>query len=427
MSGAKFDTNTAKAKFSAFLEEHHADDIRALAADYPARKTLVFDWNDFAAFAPKLAREYQSNRQDLQPAFDEALRFHDAHDAAYLNYCKALPRAVEDPAKITDALRSHGVVSTVTARITDIRDEETVLQNAAYECKACGKQNLRQRRPNQPADEPYYCDGCDRKRVEYHLDETQSEVLTRVVADIEGPEHAASYGDLQKHKLVLLGEYADIAEVGTWYNLTGWPRFELRPNSTVADPYFEAWHAEPANPDELFDGSVHENHAPAKDVIQQTTDFDLTRKHLVGYTTHVEDILDSRPARDLNETETKTKLITPFLELLGWNPYSRAMTMEHHTYIGDVDYAVVDEDDDAIFMVEAKSAGSLSPTHTDQIEKYMTYGETDFGLLTDGLTFKFLVNSRTKAAPSVVTTCRYEHLEEFQAEVEKFTQTSLLG
>lgn len=105
------------------------------------------------------------------------------------------------------------------------------------------------------------------------------------------------------------------------------------------------------------------------------------------YVQYAEQILDKYPQMD--EANTKARLIRDLLELLGWNfatdvqlEYSIPMASRTHK----VDYALLLEDAPVAF-VEAKGCDtSLDDSNRDQLRTYMKTQDIDWGLLTNGKT-----------------------------------------
>lgn len=103
------------------------------------------------------------------------------------------------------------------------------------------------------------------------------------------------------------------------------------------------------------------------------------------YVQYAEQILDNYPQMD--EANTKARLIRDLLELLGWNfatdvqlEYSIPMASRTHK----VDYALLLEDAPVAF-VEAKGCDtSLDDSNRDQLRTYMKTQDIDWGLLTNG-------------------------------------------
>lgn len=105
------------------------------------------------------------------------------------------------------------------------------------------------------------------------------------------------------------------------------------------------------------------------------------------YVQYAKGILDEYP--QMNEANTKARLIRDLLELLGWDfatdvqlEYSIPMASRTHK----VDYALLLEDTPVAF-VEAKGCDtSLNDSNRDQLRTYMKTQDIDWGLLTNGWT-----------------------------------------
>lgn len=101
--------------------------------------------------------------------------------------------------------------------------------------------------------------------------------------------------------------------------------------------------------------------------------------------------------RDAVQTEeaTKTALVMPFLQALGYNVFDpREVTPELVADIGTkkgekVDYAIL-RDEKPIMIFECKKAGlDLSLNHASQLFRYFSTTDTRFGVLTNGLRYHF--------------------------------------
>ena len=105
------------------------------------------------------------------------------------------------------------------------------------------------------------------------------------------------------------------------------------------------------------------------------------------YVQYAEQILDKYPQMD--EANTKARLIRDLLELLGWN-FATDVQLEYSipmaSRIHKVDYALLLEDAPVAF-VEAKGCDtSLDDSNRDQLRTYMKTQDIDWGLLTNGNT-----------------------------------------
>lgn len=116
------------------------------------------------------------------------------------------------------------------------------------------------------------------------------------------------------------------------------------------------------------------------------------------YVEQSESILEASPQMD--EENTKVRLIQPFIELLGWNIYSTEVELEYTVQMGTqrskVDYALMLGDTPVVF-IEAKSARSvLSEKNVGQLRSYMRQIlDVEWGILTNGEEFEILSKSGT--------------------------------
>lgn len=104
--------------------------------------------------------------------------------------------------------------------------------------------------------------------------------------------------------------------------------------------------------------------------------------------------------RDLLQTEeaTKNAMVMPFIHLLGYNVFDPLeVTPELIADIGTkkgekVDYAIL-KDGKPIMLFECKrSGGDLSINHASQLFRYFHVTEARFGVLTNGLVYRFFTD-----------------------------------
>ena len=105
------------------------------------------------------------------------------------------------------------------------------------------------------------------------------------------------------------------------------------------------------------------------------------------YMEYAQRILDKNPQMD--EANTKAKLIRDLLELLGWDfatdiDLEYSIPMASQTY--KVDYALLLGDTPAVFVEAKGSDTTLSDSHREQLQWYMKTQDVDWGLLTNGRT-----------------------------------------
>lgn len=95
------------------------------------------------------------------------------------------------------------------------------------------------------------------------------------------------------------------------------------------------------------------------------------------------------------EEATKTALVMPFLQVLGYDVFDpREVVPEYVADVGlkrgeKVDYAVL-KDGEPIIIIECKGVGSkLDLTKVTQLFRYFTSTSARFGILTDGMIYRF--------------------------------------
>ncbi|WP_380680625.1 type I restriction enzyme HsdR N-terminal domain-containing protein [Salinigranum sp. GCM10025319] len=107
-------------------------------------------------------------------------------------------------------------------------------------------------------------------------------------------------------------------------------------------------------------------------------------------------LLEASPQMD--EENTKVRLVQPFIDLLGWNLYSTEVEHEHGVQVGGgtvrVDYALM-IGDTPVVLIEAKPARSdLTKKDLTQLRSYMRQVlQVDWGILTNGKEFEVLSKS----------------------------------
>ena len=131
----------------------------------------------------------------------------------------------------------------------------------------------------------------------------------------------------------------------------------------------------------------------------------MERSDVEEYVERSASIIESSP--QMNEENTKAKIIRPLIELLGWDVYSSDVDLEYPMKIGSgskrADYALLLEGTPVVF-IEAKGCDTtLSDTERSQLKSYMRQTGVDWGLLTNGSTFEVLKRRTDTRRPDEVT------------------------
>lgn len=119
----------------------------------------------------------------------------------------------------------------------------------------------------------------------------------------------------------------------------------------------------------------------------------MDEEAVAEYVDQSRQLIDASPQMD--EENTKVRLVQPFLELLGWDLRSTEVELEYTVRIATrtthVDYALTVGDSPAVF-VEAKPVRSeLTDENVEQLRSYMRQElAVDWGVLTNGQRFEVL-------------------------------------
>ena len=136
----------------------------------------------------------------------------------------------------------------------------------------------------------------------------------------------------------------------------------------------------------------------------------MNQQAVKEYVERSQRLIESSPQMD--EQNTKVRLIQPFLELLGWDLYSTEVELEYTIQIGTgtthVDYALLIGDAPVIFL-EAKPVRSALTQHDiQQLKSYMRQElNVDWGILTNGKTFEVLTKNRQQADGEEVSVAQF--------------------
>jgi hypothetical protein len=122
-------------------------------------------------------------------------------------------------------------------------------------------------------------------------------------------------------------------------------------------------------------------------------------------------LIESSPQMD--EENTKVKLVQPFLELLGWNLYSTEVALEYTIPMASgsthVDYALLVGESPVVF-VEAKPVRStLTDSEVQQLRSYMRQElDVDWGILTNGKSFEVLTKNHHQNGGEEVSVVQFD-------------------
>lgn len=113
-------------------------------------------------------------------------------------------------------------------------------------------------------------------------------------------------------------------------------------------------------------------------------------------------LLSSRISNTLNliqtEEATKNAMVMPFIQILGYNPFDPLeVTPELNADVGTkkgekVDYAIIRDGKPIIIFECKKAGGDLNIKHAAQLFRYFHVTEARFGVLTNGLVYRFFTD-----------------------------------
>jgi len=122
------------------------------------------------------------------------------------------------------------------------------------------------------------------------------------------------------------------------------------------------------------------------------------------YIDHTKSIINQSP--QMNEENTKFKVVQPLIKHLGWDIYS-SVELEYPIQMGSrqkkVDYALLLDEVPLVF-IEVKGAGSaISESDIKQLKSYMRQDGVDWGILTNGKKFHFFKRKKEISRPDEVS------------------------
>lgn len=112
-------------------------------------------------------------------------------------------------------------------------------------------------------------------------------------------------------------------------------------------------------------------------------------------------LIDESPQMD--EQNTRRKIIEPLIEILGWDILSSDVELEYSVRMGagtkKVDYALILEDTPVVF-VEAKGCDTtITEDHTDQLTSYMRQVGVELGMISNGRQFEIFRRDLSSTRP----------------------------
>ncbi len=156
----------------------------------------------------------------------------------------------------------------------------------------------------------------------------------------------------------------------------------------------------------------------------------MQRDEIEEYVGRCQQLIESSPQMD--EENTKVKLVQPFLELLGWDLYSTEVALEYTIPMASgsthVDYALLVGDSPVVFVEAKPVRSSLTDDEVRQLRSYMRQElDVDWGVLTNGQSFEVLTKNRNDNGGEEVSVVQFEldDLTENPGVLELLTKESI--
>lgn len=108
--------------------------------------------------------------------------------------------------------------------------------------------------------------------------------------------------------------------------------------------------------------------------------------------------IEKSKERVCTEEATKTAMILPFFQMLGYDVFNPLEFVPEYTAdVGikkgeKVDYAIMDEDGNPLILIEAKWCGENLDKHGSQLFRYFSTTPAKFGILTNGIIYQFFTD-----------------------------------
>jgi DNA replicative helicase MCM subunit Mcm2 (Cdc46/Mcm family) len=366
-------------RFIEFYRNHCQDDIAELARQYPnERRSLYVDYDDLYQFDADLAEDYRSQPDQIQEYAEEALRLFDLPADIKLGNAhvriKNLPETL-DSLSVQD--NYVGKLVAVKGIISEADDKAFAITDAAFECQRCGTMNYLPQSDGE-LQEPHECQGCERQGP-FRINFDQSEFIDEQTFTLQSTDVDVSDDSEPLAIDVLVEDDLVGVSAGDYVTVNGVLHIEQKDDdSSLFEPYLDA----------VSITSTDKPSPSFESVENGMIDMD-------SYLTVATQTLAGLPDT-AREPGAKGKLITPFLEALGWNKFDNDEWRFEYTDSKTskrVDYALfADGSQSPDMLVEAKQVTKQLDRHESQIYDYLRIFSAEYGLLTNGEIFRVYHN-----------------------------------
>jgi len=366
-------------RFIEFYRNYYREEIGRLAQQYPNKKrSLYIDYDDLYHFDRDLADDYLAQPDQIQEYAEEALRIYDL--PADVKLGNAHVRIKNLPSTI-NSLSVHdnhiGKLVAIKGIISKADDKSVSITDAALECQRCGTMNYIPQETSE-FQEPQDCQGCQREGpFKTNLD--QSEFIDRQRFVLHSTETDLANGDEPLKIRVFAEDDLVGVSAGNYVTVNGVLHIEQKNSDKKQfEPLLDAVSITST------DESSPSFGPPEHDSMGMDTFLEVATSTLPGI-----------PETAL-EPGTKAKLITPFIEALGWNKFDNEEWRFEYTDSKTekrVDYALFAEDSESpAVVVEAKHIGKGLNEGEPQIYDYLRIFSADYGVVTNGKSYRIYRN-----------------------------------
>ncbi|WP_192918441.1 type I restriction enzyme HsdR N-terminal domain-containing protein [Salinigranum salinum] len=406
-----------------FYRENYDDEIDCLTNRYPhEQRSLYVDYDDLHAFDSDLAEDYLTKPIQMQRYAEKALRLYDlpadvSLDQAHVRLTNVPEESTIEPGNVRVDDDLLGKLVTVRGYVDAASDVDASVTEAAFECQRCGTMTyLPQHRTG--FQEPHECQGCERQGP-FDINYDKSEFIDRQTATLVPLPEAdvKANGELQ---VVLEDDIAGQVATGDRVSVIGVLHIGQEESKTMYNTYLDG-----VSISKLAAENTGLYSGPYLDTPKGEVDSEALEKF-------VQRSVAVLRTQTLNEMETQSKVITPFLRLLGWSVYHLEFRFEYSdSEVGGdkVDYGLLDQDETPVFVVEAKQEGKNLDLHFKQIKKYMRLFQVQLGLLTNGERYVFFSKDpdASSASELVLLDCKLQNLPNHRDVLAAYTQESVVG
>ncbi|MFO7832843.1 MAG: type I restriction enzyme HsdR N-terminal domain-containing protein [Halohasta sp.] len=145
----------------------------------------------------------------------------------------------------------------------------------------------------------------------------------------------------------------------------------------------------------------------------------VSSSDLSEFVSRTKSIIEQYP--QMNEDNTKSKILRDFIEILGWDIAFDA-ELEYQLTVGTtknyVDYALSANSSSPVLFIEAKGNDtSLTDQHRTQLHSYLRQTDVDWGLLTNGNIYEIYRRENVEHGVEIRTVAKLE-LEELPKRID---------